>query len=517
MRRRATAAVLAAGTLLLAACGSSAPTSGPSPSAPPTSAGSAGSGGATASAPAAPDPALARFYDQKLTWTACRGKDQCSWLTVPLDYQHPDGQTIKLALLKVPAADKAHRIGALVVNPGGPGGSGIDYAASADQAFRQPLRDHFDIVGFDPRGVGKSDPVDCISDAQLDNYVAEDPAPDTPAGVKTYARWNRVIGQGCAKSPVGAHISTVEAARDIDVLRAALGETKLDYFGASYGTKLGTTYADLFPSRVGRFVLDGAVDPTLDNKELELQQAGGFETALRSYVKNCVDTSQSCFLGSSVDQGLAKISAFLDHVRQHPLPAGDGRQLRVGNAFYGIVTPLYNRSYWVLLTQALRQGFAGDGSVLMELSDAYTSRTTGGYSDNSMEALYDISCLDDPSSITPAQVPSVLPEFEKESPTFGAVFAWSLTGCSGFKERVSEPAPPVGAPGAAPIVVIGTTRDPATPLQWAQHLARLLKSGVLVTRDGDGHTGYNAGNTCVNDAVENYLVEGVVPKNGLSC
>jgi len=492
---------------LLGGCGGSSPSADRS-SAAPTS--------ADPQVTIAPEPALAKFYSQQLTWSSCRSGDKCSWLTVPLDYRHPGDATIKLAVLKVPAADEGERIGSLVVNPGGPGGSGIDYAAEAEEAFRAPLRDHFDIVGFDPRGVGKSEPVDCLSDAQLDAYVAEDQSPTTPAEVKTYARWNRTIADGCAKSPIGAHISTVDAARDIDVLRAALGESQLDYFGASYGTKLGTTYADLFPTRVGRFVLDGAVDPTLDNKQLGIQQAAGFQTALRSYVQNCVDGSQ-CFLGSTVQAGLAKIKGFLDHVETHPLPTSGSRMLEPGNAFYGVAVTLYNRDYWTYLTQALQAAFKGDGSVLLELSDAYTSRAQKGYSDNSMEALYDIDCLDDPSSISTSEVSSVLPAFEKASPTFGDTFAWGLTSCSDFTEKADEPAPPIGAPGANPIVVIGTTRDPATPLQWAEHLAKLLKSGVLVTRDGDGHTGYNSGNSCVDDAVEDYLVKGIVPKNGLSC
>lgn len=506
---------------LLSGCGGSTPSADQSPasSSPAAPASSATSTPSTVGGAAtqAPDAALATFYGQKLSWHSCRSDDQCGWLSVPLDYHRPSGATIKLALLKVPAAQPGERVGSLVVNPGGPGGSGIDYAASASQAFRQSVRDSYDIVGFDPRGVGQSDPIDCLTDDQLDAYVAQDPAPDTPAQVSAYERWNKTIADGCAKSPVGAHISTVDAARDMDVLRSALGETHLDYFGASYGTKLGTTYADLFPQRVGRFVLDGAIDPTLDNRQLSVQQAAGFETALRSYVENCVTTSKSCFLGSTVDSGLAKIKGLLDEVEQHPLSATGGRELRAGNAFYGIAAPLYSRDAWIVLTQALKQGLSGDGSALLQLSDIYSSRTEKGYSDNSMEALYAINCLDDPSAVTPAQVASVLPEFEKAAPTFGDVFAWGLTSCSDFRQRADEPAPPVGAAGAKPIVVIGTTRDPATPYQWAQHLAGLLKSGVLISRDGDGHTGYNTGNSCVDNAVDDYLVDGTVPKDGLSC
>jgi pimeloyl-ACP methyl ester carboxylesterase len=487
------------------------------------------SGQATAVASTSPEPgsqqppnaALARFYAQRLAWKSCADKaetgDQCATLTVPLDYARLGKATIQLALLRVPASDQADKLGSLVVNPGGPGASGIDYAASAKQAFGQGIRDRYDIVGFDPRGVGRSHPIDCISDAELDASVAEDPAPSTPAEIAAYTKWNRAMAAGCQKDPVGAHIATVDAARDIDVLRAALGESKLAYFGASYGTELGTTYADLFPDRVGRFVLDGAVDPTLDNEQTSLQQAAGFETALRAYVDNCVTTTKNCFLGDTVEAGLSRIKQLVEQVEQHPLPAAGGRELTGGTAFYGIVAPLYSRESWIYLSQALRAAFAGDGSILLTLSDWYTSRTDTGYSDNSMEALAAITCLDDPSGIRPDQVDSVLPEFEKASPTFGDVFAWGLTSCSFFHEKADEPTPPIGAPGADPIVVIGTTRDPATPLAWAQHLAKLLKSGVLITRDGDGHTGYHAGNTCVDDAVEGYLLDGTVPKNGLSC
>jgi pimeloyl-ACP methyl ester carboxylesterase len=466
-----------------------------------------------------PTRGLARFYGQELAWHDCEAGFLCSTLTVPLDYRHPDGDTIRLALLKVPAAAPGSRIGSLVVNPGGPGAPGTSYAAQAGQVFRQPLLDHYDIVGFDPRGTGDSDPVDCLSDQQLDDYVAMDPDPDTAAEKATYLHWVQTIGQGCVarSGEVAAHVSTVEAARDMDVLRAALGESRLDYFGASYGTKLGATYADLFPHKVGRMVLDGAVDLSIGARELALEQAGGFETALRAYVENCVDQTDSCFLGSSVDEGLRTISSFLADVERSPLPTSTDRDLRIGNAFYGIVAPLYNRDYWYILSAALKQGLAGDGSTLLQLSDLYNDRGDGGYTDNGTEALYAITCLDNPYAISGAQVAGVLPEFERASPTFGDVFAWGLTGCGGVQVHSAEKPRMVHAAGAPPIVVIGTTRDPATPMKWAEDLARQLDSGVLVRRDGDGHTGYNAGNECVNRAVEDYLVDGKVPEDGLSC
>lgn len=467
----------------------------------------------------APSPALSRFYSQQLSWEPCRDGDQCATLTVPLDYRNPGGGTIDLALLKVPAADSGHRLGSLVVNPGGPGAPGTDYAASASSVFRDPLLESYDIVGFDPRGTGASDPVDCLSDDQLDHYIAADPDPDTPEEASAYEGWVRELGRGCAErsGAIAAHVTTVEAARDMDVLRAALGESTLTYFGASYGTKLGATYADLFPERVGRMVLDGAVDLSIGSRELSLEQAAGFETALRAYVENCIEQSDGCYLGDSLDAGLARIRAFIDSVDAQPLPAGGDRELDVGNAFYGIVLPLYSRDYWQILTQALGAGLDGDGSLLLQLSDLYTSRGDAGYTDNSIEANYAINCLDEPYAITPAQVPANVADFEKASPTFGRVFAWGLTTCGGIRVEATERDRSVRAAGAAPIVVVGTSRDPATPYDWAVHLADQLESGVLVSRDGDGHTGYNAGNDCVDSAVEDYLIDGTVPQDGLSC
>ncbi|GAA4701992.1 alpha/beta hydrolase [Nocardioides conyzicola] len=468
-----------------------------------------------------PAPGLARFYSQQLSWEQCRDHRLCATLEVPLDYAKPAGETIELAVLKVPAADPRGRLGSLVVDPGGPGAPATDYAdgaASPGAVFRAPVLDAYDIVGMDPRGTGASTPVDCLSDDDLDAYVAQDPDPDTPAEVKTYTGFVDEIGRGCAdrSGALAAHVTTTEAARDMDVLRAALGESRLTYYGASYGTKLGATYADLFPDRVGRLVLDGAVDLALSSRALSLQQAAGFETALRAYVQDCVDEGD-CVLGDSLDAGLDRIRQLLDDVDAQPLPTDGDRELDVGNAFYGVVLPLYRRDSWPALTQGLTQAIGGDGSLLLRFSDLYSSRGTNGYTDNSSEAFYAISCLDDPWSIPASKVPANLADFEKASPTFGSVFAWGLTGCGGMQVRSTEPARHVTAAGAAPIVVIGTTRDPATPYAWAQSLARQLDSGVLVSRDGDGHTGYTEGNDCVDDAVDDYFLAGVVPEDGLSC
>ncbi|WP_240641470.1 alpha/beta hydrolase [Nocardioides ferulae] len=471
-----------------------------------------------ADATVAPEPGLEPFYSQSLEWSECEAF-WCSQVRVPLDYADPGGETIDLAVLMVPARDPEARIASLVVNPGGPGAPGTSYAAQAALAFRAPLLDRFDVVGFDPRGTGSSAPVDCLTDEQLDDYLAGDPDPDTAEEQQEFVAWSVELGRGCAErsGDLAAHVSTVEAARDLDVLRAVLGESTLTYFGASYGTKLGATYADLFPDRVGRLVLDGAVDPALPARELSLGQAEGFETALRAYVGDCVESDDDCFLGDSVDEGVGRIREFLDSVDDEPLETGGERDLAVGNAFYGIVAPLYNRDYWFLLSQALQRGLDGDGSMLLELSDLYSSRGPGGYLDNSSEAIYAINCLDDPWSIPAAEVPAQYADFERASPTFGRVFAWGLTGCEGIEVEAAEEPPVIDAPGTDPILVIGTTRDPATPMAWAEALADQLESGVLVRRDGDGHTGYNMGNACVDDAVESYLVDGGVPEDGLSC
>jgi pimeloyl-ACP methyl ester carboxylesterase len=310
----------------------------------------------------------------------------------------------------------------------------------------------------------------------------------------------------------------VEAARDMDILRAALGERRMSYFGASYGTKLGATYAQLFPRRVGRFVLDGAVDPKLGTRATSLQQAAGFQKAFDAYAANCVQSSVGCFLGKSVTQARSTVSSLLDAITKKPLPTSDGRSLTGGDAFYGIAATLYDRGYWILLSSALRSALGGDGTLLMKLADAYAHRNADGtFQDNFLEAYYDISCLDDPFSLPYAQVPAQFPAFEKASPVFGRVYAWGLTACDGFTPRSDQKVPTIHARGARPIVVIGTTRDPATPYRWAVALAHELDSGVLVSRDGDGHTGYHRGNSCVDGAVDDYLVSGIVPKAGLSC
>lgn len=464
-------------------------------------------------------PDLARFYEQRLRWQEC-GRTQCTQLTVPLDYEDPDGKSIKLAVLRVPAQERSERRGALVVNPGGPGGSGVQYAAAGSLQFGSELSDHFDIVGFDPRGVASSTPLECLDTEGTDELLAYDPDPDDRAERDGMDDLIRGFGQGCLdeSGDLARHMSTQEVVRDMDILRAALGEAKLDYFGASYGTFIGATYAEMFPEHVGRFVLDGAVDPSLSNEELALEQAGGFETALRAYVQACVDRGD-CFLGDSVDEGTRRIRTFLDELDRKPLFTDDlKRPLTEGLGMLGIWRPLYATFLWERLDAALEQAFDENrGSKLLALADLYSSRGTDSYLDNSMEVLYAVNCLDHSDSIPTAQVLSRIPAFEEVSPTFGRAFAFSLSTCANWPIKSGQVSKPIAAPGAPPIVVVGTTRDPATPLRWAEALASQLESGRLITRDGDGHTGFQQGNACVDDAIEAFLIDGKDPGEDLNC
>jgi pimeloyl-ACP methyl ester carboxylesterase len=479
--------------------------------------GTAQAGPETPSMPPAPE-GLGRFYRQHVSWRPCTGEFECTKVHVPVDYAHPSGGTLALAVSRRPADEPGEREGAILVNPGGPGASGITYAPTAVSQFRSDVLDRYDVVGFDPRGVASSEGVDCLTDDELDAFVALDPTPDNPAAVAQAERVIAEFGRGCVQGAgaLAGHVSTPEAARDMDIIRAVVDSPRLDYYGASYGTLLGSTYADFFPDRVGAMVLDGAIDPAQSVIEQNLAAAAGFQTALRAYLRSCVEQG-SCPLGDTVPVAEDRLNALLDRIDVSSLPAGGGRRLTIGHAVLGVWLPLYVPELWPSLTTALQQAKNGDGSALLRLSDLYTSRGPSGYLDNSMEALYAVNCLDQPAGRTPAQVRRLVPRFEKVSPTFGEVFAWFLIGCPDWPVRTTEKIPKIDAPGAPPIVVVGTTGDPATPYESAVALARELRSGVLVTRVGEGHTGFGRGNQCVDDAVNDYFAEHKVPRDGLRC
>ena len=467
---------------------------------------------------------LDAFYDQQLRWEDCGG-GQCSTLRVPQDYAKPDGDTIEIAVLKVPARRQSQRIGSLVVNPGGPGGSGVDYARSADFVVGPAVRQRFDIVGFDPRGVGRSAPIDCVGDAELDGLLGADPTPDDAVEDQAFAqRWKDFAEQcGSNAGPLLGHVSTVDAAKDMDVLRAALGEARLHYLGKSYGTYLGATYAGLFPQLVGRFVLDGVVAPDLTTQEVNLGQAKGFEAATRAWAAFCVE-NDDCPLGGSVDEVMQGVRDFLVRVDDQPLPeTGDPAvtELTEGWASLGIAQAMYDQGMWEGLVEALRDALKGNGAELMGLANAYAHRTPGGgYTSNMLEVIYAVNCLDKPESDSVAEHAAAAGAAAAAAPTWGPVRKWSSLTCGGWPvatERSSQPPARIAAEGAPPIVVVGTTRDPATPYEWSVRLRDQLAKASLITYDGDGHTAYTRSNACVDKPIDEFYVKGTVPQDGLKC
>jgi pimeloyl-ACP methyl ester carboxylesterase len=463
---------------------------------------------------------LEEFYTQELSWDDC-GKARCTEVEVPIDYEEPDGDTLKLQVKVIPATGDGGR--SLFVNPGGPGGEAHGFADYMKSQFGNDVLDTYDIVGVDPRGVGTSTPIDCLSDRELDAYAASEPDPDNEREIEEYRATAVDFGNGCEErsGALASHISTEEAARDFDVVRALFGSKTFDWFGASYGTELGATYATLFPKTVGRMVLDGAVDPSLSAEESAFGQTTGFQRALDAYIEDCIQRA-NCPLGRNAAAAEDKLISFVKARDTGPLTTGEERKLTQGHTFYGIAVTLYDKSTWPVLTQALTAAFKGDGSVLLRLSDVYFRRDTDGtYAENLGEANPAINCLDagddDAEASTLEEVQDSLPRFEKASPVFGRTLAWGALGCTDWPIKALHPQAAVDATGSKPIVVLGTTRDPATPYEWAKALADQLGTAVLVSREGDGHTAYTSNNRCIKRLVDDYLVDGKVPKDGTTC
>ncbi|MEJ7628902.1 MAG: alpha/beta hydrolase [Nocardioidaceae bacterium] len=464
-----------------------------------------------------PGTGLARFYDQQVSWTPCGSPDTCASIWVPLDYDHPDDQAITIKAKLRPASNSAHPNGTLFINPGGPGASGIDYLGFIQ--LGASVTQDYDVVGFDPRGVGQSTPVHCLSDHDLDVYIAADPSPDTSSEVSVLQQQWEHFTRGCVENsgPLLGHVSTIEAARDMDILRAVVKDPSFNFYGASYGTYLGATYAAIFPAKVGRMVLDGAVDPEASPRASELAQTAGFQTALTAYLTDCVG-SGSCPLGSSVDSAQQQLVSLFEQIDAKPLPTSSGRQLTEGLAFFGFILPLYSKDSWTYETQALEQALGGNGDLLLFLSDQYTDRQASGhYADNGIQVQPAVSCLDHPEHETISEIQAGASDFLDASPVFGQVATWFPYGCSNWPVSSTLPTPDYSAKGAPPIVVVGTTRDPATPYQQAVQLSHELDSGVLLSRDGDGHTAYSSGNVCIDTAIDTFLSAGTPPADGTMC
>ncbi|MEU1784470.1 alpha/beta hydrolase [Streptomyces sparsogenes] len=465
---------------------------------------------------------------QKLKWSACPAPDdsqdgattapgkqwECATLHVPLDYRRPHGETLGIAMIRAKATDRRHRIGSLIFNFGGPGGSGVATLPALAADYKE-LRARYDLVSFDPRGVGRSSGVRCLGDKQLDAYYAADSTPDDSAEAKALVGRVKQYAAACEKSSgkVLPHVGTTNAARDMDLMRGALGDDKLYYFGVSYGTELGGVYAHLFPKKVGRALFDGVVDPAQDPEQGALAQAKGFQLALGDYMKACGGgNGYSC-------PTQAEIRALLKKLDRRPLPGIGARRLTESLAGGGIAQSLYSRDFWQYLTQGVSDAQQGDGKILLALGDAMNGRDPDGRYSTLQASLTAITCADFKQRYTVPDIEKKLPEFRKASPVFGDMLAWSLTQCTDWPVRGAWRTPDVSAPGAAPILVVGNTGDPATPYAGARKMAQELGPGVGVqlTYKGEGHGAYDSGDACVRRTVNDYLLRGKVPASGKVC
>lgn len=470
---------------------------------------------ATQGAPAG----LEKFYTQDVQWSPCEGgKFDCATVKVPIDYANPAGDTAGLALIRLNGRNAK---GSLLVNPGGPGGSGYDMVKdSAQTMFTAKLLDSYNVIGFDPRGVKRSAPVTCVGDSERDALREFTADPDTDAGLAaTFAEQKKLIDACQAHSgPMLAHTDTVSAAKDMDIIRAAASrQVQLDYLGYSYGTFLGSTYATLFPDRVGRMVLDGALDPSLDNHEITRGQAKAFEAAVHSYVRSCLSQS-GCPLSGPEDAAVARIQALLATVKQSPLHTTSSRTVNSTDFVNGFILPLYNDQNWPALTQALTGALKGDGSGMLRLADIAADREQDGtYSSNSNFAFMAYNCLDYSTDADPAAMRAEAEQLKQDSPTLGEFFAYGGVNCRDWPYKPVRTPAPAHYTGQSPILVVGTTGDPATPYQWAGNLRNQLGNAALLTWKGEGHTAYGRGSTCVDSAVDSYLVDRKAPTDGARC
>ncbi|MEU6103642.1 alpha/beta hydrolase [Streptomyces flaveolus] len=527
-RRTRTGTTLLAAALLATACSAGgASTSAGSPAAEEAAGATEAAQLTLAALPESTPPSLAPYYGQKLSWRDCGVPGfQCATMKAPLDYAKPAEGDVRLAVARKKATGPGKRLGSLLVNPGGPGGSAIGYLQQyAGIGYPAQVRARYDMVAVDPRGVAGSEPVKCLDGPKMDAYTRADVTPDDAGEADRLVDAFKGFAEGCgaAAPKLLRHVSTVEAARDMDILRAVLGDEKLTYVGASYGTFLGATYAGLFPSRTGRLVLDGAMDPSLSARRLNQEQTAGFETAFRSFAKDCV-RQPDCPLGgkgTSPDQVGKNLKGFFDALDAKPIPTGDAdrRTLTESLATTGVIAAMYDEGAWQQLRESLGSAMKQrDGAGLLVLSDSYYERGAGGGYSNLMSANAAVNCLDLPAAFSsPDQVREALPAFEKASSVFGEGLAWSSLNCAYWPVHPTGEPHRIEAAGAPPVVVVGTTRDPATPYRWARALAGQLSSGHLLTYEGDGHTAYGRGSACIDSAINTYLLRGTPPADGTRC
>ena len=490
--------------------------------------GDPGSGGRGAASRVGPlpkgDPAtVAEFGEQDPIWRDCLDGVECADVRAPLDWADPSGETITLRLVKR-AATGAEPQGTLFVNPGGPGASGADYVANGP-SITSEVQEAYDVVGWDPRGVGMSSHVTCLDAAGMDDYLfgpgsVDGLEPGSDEWIDAALADSQKFGEACerATGPLLGHVSTADTVQDLDMLRAVFGEERLDYLGFSYGTYIGARYADAYPERVGRLVLDGAMDPSAGLEEVVREQTRGFETALRAYVEDCL-TRKDCPLSGGVDGAMAQIGEQLDAVDAEPLTGSDGRMFSSGTMLTAIITPLYSQSMWGYLDDLFASVADGNADVGLVLADFYFDRQDGEYLSNSTEAFSAINCLDYPLSgdgLDPVRMAAEAEELDRIAPTIGRFQGYGDIGCAGWPVQGAAERAAVSAAGADPILVVGTTGDPATPYRWAESLAGQLESATLLTYVGEGHTAYGE-DACIDEAVDAYLLRGEVPEAGKRC
>ncbi|MDO5052164.1 MAG: alpha/beta hydrolase [Pseudoclavibacter sp.] len=470
---------------------------------------------------------LHRYYEQQLEWSSCEGGLECATAIAPMNWDDPSaGEDVELALVRRPATGR--RIGSLFTNPGGPGASGYDMVVGEAALFGSEVMRSYDVVGWDPRGVGRSSAVDCLDDAGMDqwNYTTDPtPAPQNEsdeeiiASAREAAAW---FGEQCLQhtGPLLEFVDTMSTVRDLDLLRALVGDPKLNYFGFSYGTDIGARYVDTFPRNVGRVVLDGATDPSLSQLDVLLAQRTAFGEATRAYLEDCLARGSACPFSGDVDGAIAEINRLMQDVDRNPVVHSDGRVLTSSVIDTAISAALYSEESWPYLSDAFSQYLrAGDPAGFFLLADFYNGREAdGSYPDNMMEAFVAINCLDAPVVTDQQQIVEFNRRLAEADPlgdpgpeTMGDVLCENWP----FQSRVT-PGPVSGA-GAAPVVVVGTTGDPATPMAWSEAVADQLESGVLLRFEGEGHLAYPQGDRCVTEAVDAYLVDGTVPQDGMSC
>ncbi len=486
-----------------------------------------------------PESALATFYDQKLSWGPCAPfattdadarafadpRYDCAKLEVPLDYARPDGRKAELGVLRQKALSPATRIGSLLLNPGGPGASGMSVvpAIFGRSQGTGPLAQRFDLVGFDPRGVGSSTPtIDCLTDAEQDAERAKTFADPSPAGVAAAEADSKLMADLCSGrvgNGVLADVGTRDVVKDVDILRAALGDKLLTYLGFSYGTQIGSTYAEAFPGNVRALVLDGALDPTETLFDRTVKQNAGFQQAFEAFGKWCTAQPAPCPLGTDPAQTTATYQALVRPLIDKPIPVGpSGRILSFPDAQIGVSQALYLSQFWPLLSKGLSALATGDGSILLNLADIYYERAPDGKYANTLEAFTAITCVDTEPITDRGQARALAEKVDAVAPfrSTGRGAVGALDPCAFW------PVPPTTKPhipqvqGLVPTLVISTTGDPATPYQAGVDLAKAL-GGSLLTFEGTQHTVALRGVTCVDDAVSRYLIDGTLPPPGTTC